>query len=40
MSSATINIIAPAANARPIGKILVAKDTAMAPIKITCITFY
>lgn len=31
MSSATMKIIAPAANAKPIGKIVVATDTARAP---------
>lgn len=31
MSSATMKIMAPAANAKPIGKIVVATDTARAP---------
>lgn len=32
ISSATINIIAPAANAKAKGRIIVATDTAMAPV--------
>lgn len=33
MSSATMKIMAPAANANPIGKIVVAIETARAPVR-------